>query len=284
MDRSTLVARAEAFRQLHHASSPLILANVWDPLGAKLMERTGFPAVATSSAAVAFSLGYDDGQLLRWDAMREAIRQIAAAVSVPVTADVERGFAEEPKALAENMRQVWEAGAVGINLEDSLVEGGELRPLDQQCERIHAVREMAIREGVPLVINARVDVFLRSREQPDQERVQEVQERGNAYLESGADCVYPIPVGDLETLKAIGTVVRGPLNAYGAADDAATVQELADAGVQRISLGTGVLRASFTAMQTLASELHTHGTYGSLRNAHPSSAIIPLLQKTPMSD
>ena len=125
-------ARARTLRDLHRGPELLILPNIWDPLGARMLAALGFPAVATASASVAFSLGYDDGQRIRFETMLDVIRRIAGAVTVPVTADLEAGWAVDADEVAANVRRAMLAGAVGINLEDSLVEGGPLLPIEQQ--------------------------------------------------------------------------------------------------------------------------------------------------------
>ncbi len=159
IDTSDLAQKADRFRALHHEGRILVLPNTWDPGGARMMEWLGYPAVATASASVAYALGYDDGQQITLDAMLDVVGRVASSVKVPVTADMEWGYAEQPKDVAENMRRVLRAGAAGINLEDSIREGESMFETELQCARIRAVREMSRREGVPLFINARTDVF-----------------------------------------------------------------------------------------------------------------------------
>ena len=252
--------RAERLRKLHHDAKVLVLPNIWDPLGARMLESLGFPAVATASAAVAYSLGQDDGQNISFETMLEVIQRIAASVQVPMTADVESGYAEEPEAVAANVRRVIEAGAAGINLEDSRREGGELRPLDVQCERLRAVRAMAEAEGVPLVINARVDVFLREGGRSRDDRIATAIERGRAYVDAGADCVYPIGPGDAETMQALQSGIQAPLNVYLSAG-AASLQDLESLGIARASLGPGLIKASLTAMRSVARDLLSGAPY-----------------------
>ncbi len=188
IDMGEQARKAERLRALHRGDRILVLPNIWDPGGARMMEWLGYPAVATASAAIAYSLGYDDGQRITLDAMVEAVGRVARAVRVPVTADMEWGFAEQPAEVAANMRRVLRAGAVGINLEDSIREGEVLFPLEFQCERIRAVREMARQEGVPLVINAPTDVFWASVLGTEAERFDEAVRRARAYLEAGGGC------------------------------------------------------------------------------------------------
>ncbi|MCH7756357.1 isocitrate lyase/phosphoenolpyruvate mutase family protein [candidate division KSB1 bacterium] len=262
MDKTTQIQKAEKFLALHHEPKLLVLPNIWDPLGARLLEGLGYPAVATASAAVAYSLGYDDGQKIKFDAMLDVIERIASSVAVPMTADIERGYAEHPQEIAENIRQVMHAGAVGINFEDSSFEGGPLQPIDFQCERIQAIRNMADKEGIPLVINARIDVFMRSAEISPSEKIAETISRGKAYLDAGADCLYPIGPGDVETLKRIREETEAPINVY-ASKLAASMKELAAIGISRLSLGPGLIRASLTTMRNVAQQLLDYGPYDS---------------------
>ncbi len=262
MDKTTQIQKAEKFLALHHEPKLLVLPNIWDPLGARLLEGLGYPAVATASAAVAYSLGYDDGQKIKFDAMLDVIERIASSVAVPMTADIERGYAEHPQEIAENIRQVMHAGAVGINFEDSSFEGGPLQPIDFQCERIQAIRNMADKEGIPLVINARIDVFMRSADISRSEKIAETISRGKAYLDAGADCLYPIGPGDVETLKRIREETEAPINVF-ASKLAAPMKELAAIGISRLSLGPGLIRASLTTMRNVAQQLLDYGPYDS---------------------
>lgn len=281
MNRELQVGKAERFLELHREPKLLVLPNIWDPLGARLLESLGYPAVATASAAVAFSLGYDDGERITFEAMLDAIRRIAASVNVPLTADIERGYAEDPQDVAANVRRVLDAGAVGINLEDS-VEDGSLRPVDLQCERLRAVREMAAQEGIPLVINARTDVFMGGMEGSQEDKVTETIARAKAYLEAGADCIYPITVGDLETLKRIRAETGAPLNVYASASTA-PMRELEAAGINRLSLGPGFLKAGLTAMKRVAQGLLDYGSYDAFtENAMSSDDVRCYLSKDKM--
>jgi len=201
-------------------------------------------ALATTSAGVARSLGWEDGERIPAERMLDAVARIAAAVELPLTADLEAGYGD-PVATA---RAAWEAGAVGLNLED------RNDPVGEQCERIAAVRA-----AVPeLVVNARTDVFLAGSGDPD-----EAVERANAYLAAGADCAFAIGLVDGPTIGRLARAIEGPLNVLAAAGSP-TVDELARLGVRRISLGSGLHRASLTAAEAGAAELFERGTYGFL--------------------
>ncbi|MDH3744420.1 MAG: isocitrate lyase/phosphoenolpyruvate mutase family protein [Acidobacteriota bacterium] len=281
MNRTEQIARAETFRALHRGSKLLVLPNVWDPLGAQLLESLGYPAVATASAAVAFSHGIDDGERIGFDTMLDVIRRIVKSVEVPVSADIETGFAEEPGDVAGNMRRLLETGAVGINLEDSRVElPRRLYPLELQRARIQAVREMANDFGVPLVINARIDVFVRPVPESRSEKIAEAVHRGNAYVEAGADCVFPVALGDFEILKTLQREIDAPINASATASTP-SIAELEQSGIARLSLGPGLLKAALTAMREVASGLQDpRGSYtGFTRDAMTSAEIEELVSK-----
>jgi len=251
--------RAETFRELHHAPRLLLLPNVWDPLGARILAGLGYPAVATASAAVANSLGRNDGERIPFSEMLRVIEAIAASVEVPVSADIESGYADDVDDLHENVRQVIRAGAVGINLEDSPAEGSQLRPVEVQCRRIRAARLAADGEGIPLVINARIDVFLTGGGNRKR-KIAEAVERGRAYVDAGADCLYPIGPGDVETLGTIRQETAAPVNAYAHAGTA-PIPDLEAAGVGRLSLGPNLLRAAYTTLRDVAQDLLDRGTY-----------------------
>ncbi len=161
-NQNPLRDRALAFRALHVPGRPLVLPNAWDAASARIVEDTGAAAVATTSAGVAWALGVPDGDLLGRERAVAAVARIAGSVAVPVSADIESGFAEDPAGVADTVRAVLAAGAVGVNIEDALYGGeGVLRPVAEQAERIAAAREAADAEGVPLFVNARIDTFLR---------------------------------------------------------------------------------------------------------------------------
>jgi 2-methylisocitrate lyase-like PEP mutase family enzyme len=279
---SDLVQKADRFRTLHHGHRILVLPNIWDPGGARMMEWLGYPAVATASASVAYSLGYDDGQQIALDAMLDAVGRVAASVKVPVTADMEWGYAEQPKDVAENMRQVLRAGAVGINLEDSIREGERMFEVEFQCDRIRAVREMAHQEGIPLVINARTDVYWPRVSGTEGEKFDHAVRRAKAYLQAGADCIYPIILGDLKTLKRLHETIRAPINVL-APTCRATLRELEDAGIARLSLGPGLIWASLTVMKRIAVELQIYGSFDLFtRDMITTDEIRQFVSKEPM--
>src|SRR5215469_8644762 len=209
------IAKAEAFRRMHDRSRILVLPNAWDGASARIFEDAGFSAVATTSAGVSYTAGYADGEAIPRDDMVTIVRWIAGSVAVPVTADVESGFGTSAREVAETVHMVIEAGAVGINLEDT-VHGGERRLYDVPLavERIRAARAAAEAAGVPIVINGRTDVFLLGIGEK-RSRIEHAVRRLNAYREAGADCLYPIGYLDPQTIAALVKAIDGPVNVIG---------------------------------------------------------------------
>jgi 2-methylisocitrate lyase-like PEP mutase family enzyme len=261
IDRKRHAEKAAAFLRLHRGPRILILPNVWDPLGARMLEALGYPAVATTSMAVAMSMGYDDGELITFDRMIEAIEHIASAVEVPVSADIERGYATTAGGVEANVRRAIAAGAVGVNIEDSLEAGHALRGVDEQCERLRAARAGADRESVPIVINARIDTYASGMAGSKEELLDETITRARSYLAAGADCVYPIKLGDVESLTVLRDAIDGaPINVYAIAGTA-PLRELEVAGIRRVSLGPGLLKSGVATMKRAAEALLNYGSY-----------------------
>jgi 2-methylisocitrate lyase-like PEP mutase family enzyme len=255
-------AKANAFRALHRGRI-LLLANVWDVASARIVEEAGFPAIATTSAGVAFSLGYADGQRITREEMLACVARIAKAVKVPVTADVEAGYGNRPEDAARTAREAIEAGAVGMNLEDGTDDPAHpLAELSLQLEKIRAVREAAPKTGVLLVLNARTDVYL-AEVGPLETRYENALKRAVAFRDAGADCVF---VPGLEDPQIIGRMVRDlkcPVNIL-AGPGSPPVAQLESLGVARVSLGSGPMRATLGLMKRIAEELRTSGTYSAM--------------------
>ena len=258
--------KAEAFRAMHTGPGAVLLANVWDVASARLIEEAGFPAIATTSAGVAFAQGFPDGQRIPAERMIAAVSQIAAAVRVPASADVEAGYGQRPEDAGWTARNVIEAGAVGMNFEDATGYADfPLTELSLQLERIRAVRETADRLGVPLVLNARTDVYLAQVGEPNQ-RYDETVRRLAAFRDAGADCVFIPGVRDAETIRRLVGDLKCPVNILGV-PGAPCVAELIAMGVKRISLGSGPMRASLGFLRRLAAELKNAGTYKLMEGA-----------------
>ena len=263
MNLDTQRAKAEAFRAMHDRSKILVLPNAWDPMSARVIEEAGARAIATTSAGVAFSVGYPDGEAMPRDEMIAAIARIARVVTVPLSADIESGFAHDAREVAETVRRVIDAGAVGINLEDA-IHGGPpaLYDLETAIDRVRAAREAANSAGVPIVINARTDVYLLSIGEPDA-RFDHAVRRANAYRKAGADCLFVPRLGKPADIERIVAALEGPLNLL-AFPGIPTVAELARLGVARLSVGTWPTLAAMSTARKIAGELLGTGTYESM--------------------
>lgn len=255
-------ARADRLRALHVPGDPLVLVNVWDVLGARVVAAAGAPAIATASWAMSASLGLPDGEGMTLDDNLAVVARIARAVDVPVTADLERGYAATPEDVAAAVGRLLATGAVGCNLEDSVVELGRpadpgvdpLRDVDDQSARLAAARAAADRTGVPLVLNARTDALARGARVPD------VVARGRAYLDAGADCVFVVGRTGLRDVAALAEAFDGRLNVLGRPGQP-SIAELAAAGVARISIGSSGPGIAYGALARAATQLLTRGDY-----------------------
>ena len=270
--------KAEALRQLHHAGRVLVLVNVWDVISARVVEEMGFPAVATSSAGVANSLGYPDGQHISRGEMLVAVQRIARALQVPVSADMEGGYAGSGERMAETAQQLIETGAVGLNLEDGEENESRLIDVKLAVEKIKAVRETGAAAGVPLVINARTDAYwIKGDKLAD--RFGETVRRAQAYREAGADCIFVPGLKDPAEIARFLKESPGPLNVLGGAG-APPVPELQRLGVARMSVGGGPARAALGILRKIAEELNQSGTYTTItENLFPSAEANRMLQE-----
>jgi 2-methylisocitrate lyase-like PEP mutase family enzyme len=271
--------KADAFRALHQGPRLLVLPNAWDVASARLVEEAGFPAIATTSAGIAWALGYPDGERISRGEMLATIRRIVAAVRVPVTADVEGGYGATVAAAAETARGVIAAGAVGLNLEDGTRDGTLLDP-ELQADRIRAVREAAASARVPLVVNARTDAF-EVRQWSQAERFTAAVRRANGYLAAGADCLFVPHVSEGATIGQLARELAGPLNVI-AGPPAPPLPELERLGVRRASLGPRLVQATLGLVRRLVIELRERGTYeGMTELLIPFGELQRLVARTP---
>ncbi|WP_394617099.1 isocitrate lyase/phosphoenolpyruvate mutase family protein [Lentzea sp. JNUCC 0626] len=258
-------AKANSFHAAH-AGPPLVLPNAWDVASAAVVAAAGVKAVATSSAGVSWSQGYRDGERIPRAVMAAAVRRIAQAVDLPVTADVEAGYGPDPADVAATVTAILEAGAVGINLEDSRAPGGPLFGVRTQCARIEAARRTASAEGCPgLFVNARIDVHLFGIGDPAG-RSDEVVRRARAYADAGADGIFVPGLIDLDALRTLTSATSLPIN-VGAMPEGPTVAEFAAAGVRRISLGSWLAQTAMATALHTARDALTHGTFDRVAGA-----------------
>ncbi|MCC7487085.1 MAG: isocitrate lyase/phosphoenolpyruvate mutase family protein [Burkholderiales bacterium] len=270
MDREEQVRKARIFRKMHDRSGMLVLPNAWDAVTARLLARSGFAAIGTTSGGIAWSLGYADGELAPLDDVVAVTARMARAVDLPVTADIVAGYGATPEAVADTVRAIIDAGAVGFNLEDGLHMPGELREVGAMAARLGAARQAAAAAGVPAVINARTDTYLLKYGSSDAERFDETVRRARAYLDAGADCVYPIGLADGATIAALTRALDAPLN-IAARPGVPDLAELARMGVARVSTATRLATLALSAVERAARELRVSGRFECLGStlSHP---------------
>ena len=262
--------RTDSFRALHRGNI-LILPNAWDVASARIVQQAGFDAIATTSAGIAFTLGYPDGQRISREEMLAVVGRIATAVKVPVTADVEAGYGDRPEDAACTARDVLAAGAVGMNLEDATGDPQHpLLDLALQVERVKAIREL------PIVLNARTDVYLLEVGAPEK-RYDEALRRLAAFRNAGADCVFVPGLRDAATIGRLVKDLRCPVNIL-AGPGFPPVPELQKLGVARVSLGSAAMRATLGLLRRVAEELKSAGTYSRLDGAIPFADVNRMME------
>jgi 2-methylisocitrate lyase-like PEP mutase family enzyme len=251
--------KAAALLKLHHQPQPLIFVNAWDAASARIVADLGFPAVATTSAGIAFAEGFPDGQAIPRERMLAHVAKIAAIVDLPVTADLEGGYGPAVSDAVATLRGAVEAGAVGMNFEDSTSDDAPLLPIEAQSARIRAMRGAAKELGLPFVINARTDVFGLTGNEDEQ--FAETVARARAYLDAGADCIFVPFISEEGLIGRLAAAIPGPMNVLAGATtpDVAMLTRL---GVRRISLGSAPASHLLAAFRRAALEVRDQGTYG----------------------
>jgi 2-methylisocitrate lyase-like PEP mutase family enzyme len=269
MNAAEQAKKAEAFRALHRGPPLLLMANAWDAMSARIFEAEGFAAVATTSGGVSWTLGYADGEAAPWGEVVEQTARIAHAVAVPVTADIEAGFGATPEAVGGSIADIIRAGVVGVNLEDGVHGPTPMRTIEDAVARIRAAREAARAAGVPIVINARTDLYLKQIGD-EASRFDEAVARGRAYLAAGAYCFYPITLRDPATIGRLVQALKAPININvraGFPSDA----ELEALGVARITTATQITLMALATTRQIAREIKATGRFDAIDPAiaHP---------------
>jgi 2-methylisocitrate lyase-like PEP mutase family enzyme len=250
--------KAALLLDLHHSGKLLILPNIWDSLGAMLLEDIGYAAIATASASVALANGYDDGENISFAELISILKKVASSVNVPVTADIESGYADNGGQLKKNIQQLIEAGIAGINIEDTDKQTKSLLPVEVQCERIKLIKNICEDMNTSLVINARTDVYLRNGDNSSSvSKLEETIKRGHAYKAAGADCFYPITMHNADEISYTVQQLQMPVNVI-MMPGIPGLQDLQNMGVARVSLGPGFLKIAIQAMKNLAVKLQQY--------------------------
>ncbi len=263
--------KAELFLKFHQDKEILVLLNSWDIGSSKLIEASGYKAIATTSMGIAASLGYPDCEVMQLSELIETITGIVNGVHVPVTVDMEAGYGNNLDEIIDSVKKVIATGIVGINIEDSIALNPVLIDEIEFCERISAIRALSDSLGFHLVINARTDSFYTSSRSP-REKLSESIKRGNKYREAGADCIFVQPVWEKETISTLVREINAPINILAnpgmvGAGIPPSVSELQDLGVARLSLGSALMKATLALIKKVADELSEKGTYNILLDA-----------------
>jgi 2-methylisocitrate lyase-like PEP mutase family enzyme len=264
MRQFTQQERAEDFHRLHTDGGILVLVNAWDAASARLFEQAGSPAIATTSAGMAWSLGYPDGEQVSLRELLEACARICRVVTAPVSVDIERGYGQTPAEVSATVRALLELGVVGINIEDGLRPGTkELAQPHTLTEKISAIRAVAEEAGVRLFINARTDTYFAPANDPDA-RYEETVRRAQMYVAAGADGIFVPGLESMEEMARMAQVVPRPLNIYAGYAGLPRVDELRRSGIRRVSLGCGPLQAALALARRIATETLNEGAYAAM--------------------
>ena len=268
--------KAAAFAERHKRKPVLLLPNAWDGASARIFAAEGFEAVATTSGGLAWSLGYRDGEEAPWREVVAATSRIVRVAGVPITADIEAGYGVSPEEVGNHVREIVDIGAVGVNLEDGLHGVPHIRTSDDAARRIAAARAAAARAGVPIVVNARTDLYHLGLGEPEA-RFADTVARAKAYLAAGADCIYVFGVRDAATIGRLAAAIPAPLNVTGRAGmpDAAALERL---GVARITIAGAPALVALSAVAALAKDLRATGRFDGLQATlkHPDAqALFP---------
>ncbi|MBS1746901.1 MAG: isocitrate lyase/phosphoenolpyruvate mutase family protein [Bacteroidetes bacterium] len=256
---------AERFLKLHHDPEILVLLNSWDTGSSRLIEACGYKAIATTSMGIAASLGYPDCEVIQLNELIGIVSKIVNRVKVPVTVDFEAGFGKNTNEIIESINKIIATGIVGINIEDSIDLNPTLIDENEFCERISSIRSLSTALGFHLVINARTDSFYTSYGST-KEKLAESIRRGNKYREAGADCIFVQPVAEKEIIATLVKEIDAPINilanpGIGSGILPPSVSELQDMGVARLSMGSGLMKASLALIKKVAEELLIKGKY-----------------------
>lgn len=252
---STQKEKAQQFHELHQKRKLFILPNVWDVLSARLLEHLDYPAIATASASIAFSNGYPDGEKIPFNQLLSILESISGNVNIPVSADIESGYATNEAQLENNIKLLIKTGIVAVNLEDSNHTSNNIYSIDEQSNRIKLVSSIAKEMQVPIFINARTDVLLYKNLFPADDIIQdELLKRAIAYKEAGAHCFYPITLTKKEQIQKLVSQLNMPVNIL-TIPGIPGFKTLAEIGVTRVSLGPSFLKIAIRAMKNTAIEL-----------------------------
>lgn len=279
MDRDTQIVLGQRFRARHREPRILVLPNAWDVASAMLLARAGFEALATTSAGIGYTAGYPVGEIMPLGEMLDAVRRITRRLRLPLSVDMESGYGTKPDEVAHTVRGVIEAGAVGINIEDSIHDGSKrLFDFALSAERIAAAREAADATGVPFTVNARTDGYWNAGKGAATPAAihDDAVARADAFGKAGADCIFIPGILDPAVIGRLVAEIAYPLNVMASAG-APSVPELDALGVRRVTVGAVMARAAYGALEAAAAELRDAGTFGFAENIASHAALNALM-------
>lgn len=270
----------ETFRALHAADGILVVPNAWDVASALLLRRAGFETIATTSAGVGYTAGYPVGEAMPLDEMLQAVERMTRRLDVPLSVDMESGYGIRPEEIADTVTRTIAAGAVGINIEDSIHDGSKtLFDFDLAVERIAAARAAADGTGIPFTVNARTDGYWNGGADAAENRQlhDDAVARANAFMAAGADCIFIPGVLDPDTVGLLVREIDGPLNVMGGTG-APAVAVLESLGVKRVTVGAMFARAAYGRLEEAARELQDRGTFEFAENIASHAALNALMK------
>jgi len=260
MSHENRSVKFQQFKQLHKQFSTFVLPNAWDASSASIFQKSGFKAIGTTSAGIAISLGYLDGENLPFEKMIEALKLIVNSVDIPVSADIEAGYGKSVEEVIDNVKQVILAGVVGINLEDGTGNPNEpILDISMQVKKIAAIKELSQSLNMPLFINARTDLYWLKIDDPSL-RFQSAIKRVKAYEEAGADCIFIPGVTNIDTIKNFREKISCPINLL-VGSDTPSLNELSKIGIERVSSGSAPFRATITLLKEISEAIMFHGNF-----------------------
>ncbi|HVI68607.1 MAG TPA: isocitrate lyase/phosphoenolpyruvate mutase family protein [Bradyrhizobium sp.] len=257
---------AEIFRRAHQPPPLLLLPNAWDAMSARQFEAAGFGAIATTSGGLAWALGFPDGERAPWQEVVAATARIVRAVRVPVTADIEAGYGDTPDRVGTRVAEILQAGVFGFNIEDGTPSPDRpVRAIEDASARIRVARAAANAAGVPAVINARVDLYLKNIGDPES-RLAETVWRSKAYLAAGADCIYPFGLADVGTIARLTQALDGaPVNIVARPDT--SLPQLERIGIARVSIASGAALTVMSLIKQIGEELYVSRRFDVLKHS-----------------
>lgn len=245
------IKKAEQLREMHN-NGMLYLPNAWNGGSARIFEKEGFKAIGTTSAGIAYSLGYEDGEKISFEHIIRVVKEIISITDIPLTVDIERGYGESDIQVQKNVEEIISLGAVGINIEDGIPQENQVDTIEEFIRKIKAIVDLREKIGIPFVINARTDIYLLNIGD-EQEKMEKTIERAQRLKEIGADCIFIPGALDEETIIKLREKIDMPINLF-VHNAFSNCRRLEEIGINRLSSGSAVVRSAFNKVKELSNE------------------------------